>query len=109
MRNNKLVWNVYIENINAKEIEIYNIFEHTGFLKDIQKAFKESDNLDIFKEKVKRTLMYYFRSKSEWEIVLTDWPPSNTFKNKKIDVYNQVALNFDIFINYIWKEFGGNF
>lgn len=49
--------------------------------------------------------MYYFWSKCEWEIILSDFPPSKKFQEKKVDVYEQVMLNWDIFINYVWNQY----
>ena len=75
--------------------------------------------------------MYYYWAKCEWEVVITSWPPHinmdeldrinkqrksefakydrepyclciNTDVRKKIDVYSQVMLNFDIFVDYVW-------
>lgn len=121
----KLVWNVFIEDINQRNIIPYNIFEHGSFYNDIynlnknlnkevelyrkfleseielrkrlQKLSKEiilkvqTDSLSVlekqlkdfnklsdeqkaekvFKEKVRRSLSYYFWSKSEWEVIVT--------------------------------------
>lgn len=102
----ELEWNVYVENINRRQIEVYNIFEHGGFKKDCDKAYKEYKNsFQKFTESVKRSLMYYFWSKCEWEIILSDFPPSDRFKKKKIDVYDQVMLNWNLFINYVWEQY----
>lgn len=105
-------WYVYIENINRKCIEKYNIFEHYSFLEDIKKAYKEADgNFQLFENKVKSSLTYYFWSKCEWEIILSDWPPSPEkfgFKKEKVDVYSQVMLNWNIFINYVWDNIKEN-
>ena len=75
--------------------------------------------------------MYYFWCKCEWETVITSWPPHITMKeldrlntereketekynrepyclyvepdiSEKIDVYQQVMNNFDIFVDYVW-------
>ena len=35
-----LEWNVYNEDINNREIKIYNIFNHGGFLKGLNQMFK---------------------------------------------------------------------
>ena len=102
----ELEWNVYVEYINHRRIEIYNIFEHAGFKEDCDKAWKEyKDNSQKFAECVKRSLMYYFWSKCEWEIILSDFFPSDSFKKEKIDVYDQVRLNWNIFINYVWGQY----
>ncbi len=139
-----LVWNAYIENINRREIEVYNIFNHGGFYEDLYRAtqkYKRASKvatkltekekcLEEFKEDLRRSLLYYFWSKCEWEIVMTSWPtyiePSelqrlnaaflaetakygheprvldiNLRVEKKVDVYDQVMSNFGPFMEYI--------
>lgn len=99
----KMVWNVYVENFNKKEIEVYNIFDHVSFDNGVKKAYKQhKDDFDAFAESVKRELMYYFWSKCEWEIILSDWPPSGKFDVKKVSVYDQIMLNWETFIHYVW-------
>lgn len=102
-----LKWNVYVEKFNRREIAEYNIFNHGYFLEDCRQAAKKHrDNKDDFEEAVRRSLMYYFWSKCEWEIILSDWPPSGKFDDKKVSVYDQVMLNWEIFINYLWENKG---
>lgn len=102
----ELEWNVFIENINRRQIEIYNIFNHASFKKDCDDAWHEyNNNFQKFAENVKRSLMYYFWSKCEWEIILSDFPPSKKFQKKKVDVYEQVMLNWDKFIYYLWEYY----
>lgn len=129
----KLVWNVIVEDVNAREIIPYNIFDHGSFLNDLIKIKKEvGDNYDEFVEKVRRSLSYYYRSKSEWEIIATSWPPYieaeeldrvnqekaerlekgypfyresvNLSVGEKLDVYTQIRINWDIFIKYLWEN-----
>ena len=101
-----MVWNVYVESFNQKEIVPYNIFTHYGFNEDVKKIYKKYKNdFETFSEEVKTSLMYYFWSKCEWEIILSDWPSSPTSPiEKKVDVYDQVMLNWDIFIQYVWTQ-----
>ena len=104
----ELEWNVFVENINRRQIEIYNIFNHSSFKKDCDEAWREYKNsFQKFAENVKRSLMYYFWSKCEWEIILSDFPQSDRFKKKKVDAYEQVMLNWDKFINYLWEYYRG--
>lgn len=106
----ELSWNVYVENINKQEIEVYNVFDHSSFKKDIIEAFNASWNesdiigsIKVFKEKTESIALYYFWSKCEWEIILSDWPPTpeGKFNKKKISVYDQLKLNWNSFTNYI--------
>lgn len=103
-----LSWNVYVENINTKEIEIYNIFKHEKFKEEVLRAFKDSwDEKDVdasietFKAKLTNICEYYYWGKTEWEVVISDWPPSENFKTKKISVYDQLMLNWNSFIYYV--------
>ena len=103
-----LTWNVYYGNFNSGEIEIHNVFRHGSFIADIKKALKKcGDDKEAFAQAVKRELMYYYWSKCEWEVIVSHWPPSeNTerWKPEKIDVYDQVMINWDIFMDYLWNN-----
>ena len=103
-----LKWFVFVEDINSKRINVYNIFEHKDFMEDCDDAWKDyinDEHRDLKKKKkdIESNLMYYFWSKCEWEIVLSDFPPSDSFQKKKIDVYQQVKINWDIFIDYLFS------
>ena len=99
-----MTWNVYVENFNQKRIEKYDIFRHAKLMEDIRKNYKKNKNdFDTFAQILKRDIMYYFWSKCEWEIVLTSWPEYSNFNEKKIDVYDQIMLNWDVFVKYVWE------
>lgn len=99
----EMQWYVYAE--HQGEIEKFNIFDHTRFLSEIVQAYKKyKSDFDTFKGEVHKSLRYYFWSKCEWEIVLSGWPHCPKFPDLKIDVYDQVMLNWDIFIKYVWEQ-----
>lgn len=126
-----MVWNVYREDFNNSGIRKYNIFDHNGFAKDIKKLLKADVSKDEFANQLKRFLMYWFWCKSEHEVVITSWPVYidkeeldriNTeyeeYNNKwghypykihiapevgkKINIYSQVMMNWEQFVNYVW-------
>lgn len=98
-------WNVYNENFNQREMEMFNIFNHSGFYADCVKNVKKNKNKDDFIKRLDLDLKYYFWSRCEYEIVLTAWiDPKNNFKQEKIDVYDQVRLNWDVFTDYVWRH-----
>lgn len=107
-----LEWFVYYENVNQRMITTHNIFNHWGFREDLQKALKKVHVMEDrpeerkeFLETVKRSLMYWYWSKCEWEIILTSWPPDKkNFKDEKIDVYDQILINWYVFSDYIWSH-----
>ena len=128
-----LEWNVYYEDFNAKTIRPLNVFQHHGFCEDVEEAMKKSLTYEKFSHEIKRSAQYYFWSKSEYEVVITSWPPyieteeellrlvnekankfllgqSTKYLNirpvvgEKIDIYDQLMLNWDRFIDYLWRE-----
>lgn len=128
----KLVWNVFNE-CNG-EICPLNIFEYNyKFLEDLLIAKRKyKDNFEKFAEEVRKSLQYYYWSKSEYETVITTWPPyiesdeldrlnkekhEREIRNRpfyrdavnlttryKIDIYTQIMMNWDRFIDYIWNN-----
>lgn len=109
-----LEWNVFVSSW-GKGIEVYNVFDHDRFyseLVQLRKKFgkRNATQLEraIFEERVKRALFYWFGSKCEWEVVVTDWPPHIDDKERfekeslKVDVYKQIMMNWQHFIIYVW-------
>lgn len=95
-----LEWNVYNESFNKKEMQIYNVFKHGGFLKGLTQMFKnikkeeiaqlekyeqpltlkEANKFNNYMEEfeneiLRKECLYYFWGKCEYEIVVTSWPP----------------------------------
>lgn len=98
-----MVWSVYVGDFNGKRIETDNIFDHCAFDADCRKNYKKNkENKEAFLEQLRRDLMYYFWSKCEWEVVIQSWPAGHG--EKKIDVYDQVMLNWNIFCDYVWSH-----
>ena len=99
-----LKWYVYLEDVNKKKIIKYNVFNHYSFCEYLKNAVENIKNKNEFSEKVKRLSMYYFWAKCEYEILITTWLERKDFKSEKIDVYDQLQLNWNVFINYIWEN-----
>jgi hypothetical protein len=100
----ELVWNVIYHNINGQRIETFNVFKHGGFIADIEKDLKRCSSKEEFAEPLRRSLFYYFGSKTEWEIIISPWVGSSEPCDIKIDVFDQVMMNFDIFVDYVWDN-----
>ena len=99
-----LRWMVYYHDINAQKLTTLNIFNHGGFADSIQKNFKKNKNREDFAKQLKSDLMYYFWSKSEYEVIIAPWSGDRHTQNIKIDIYDQVMNNFDIFVDYVWNS-----
>ena len=103
-----LEWKVFVYDVNDAKIKSYNIFEHYHFRCDLV-DIKNCEEKEVFAKEVKASLLYYFWGKCQWEIVLQAWPPSKRldddhFGGEKVDVFSQVMLNWDRFIDYLWKN-----
>ena len=97
-------WNVFYHNINKQTIETFNIFNHGRFASDVQKNLKKIKDKDEFAEELRRDLGYYFRFKSEYEVIISPWSGGRGTEDIKVDIYTQVMNNFDIFVDYVWNS-----
>lgn len=95
-------WNVFRFDPNDKKFISYNILSHYRFRKDLHELWPRAETKEVFAKEVEISLRCYFWSRCEHELVLTPWVVNG--KEKKIDIYDQVKLNFDAFINYIWER-----
>lgn len=129
----KLEYYVYYHNFNGKSIEKFNIFEHGRFFEDVKKDLKKCKTKEEFAEKLRGHLFYYYCSKCEWEVVIVPWVPHITISElnrlnaerektlkehnrepyslyvnpdvgEKVDVYEQVMMNYDIIVDYVWAH-----
>ncbi len=127
-----MTYYVYMENFNTKKIEKYNVLNE-GIIKEIKERTKGFTNKTRFAEVVNNIMSYYFWARSEYEVVLTSWPSYITSEEldrlneeskkyqkeydkrplrqsvnltveEKIDIYDQVKMNWNIFIDYVWEN-----
>ena len=102
-----LKYNVWIYNINRQKMKVFNVFEHYGFLRGIKNILLEKNSsIKDFSEQLKTEAMYYFWAKAEWEIVIQPWCGCQDVEKaaEKIDVYDQLIINWDTFVKYIWDN-----
>lgn len=135
MNKSNLQYFVYVEDSNRREIKKYNVLNAT-IITEIETKLKNLKGLLVskaeFEKVVDSVLLYYYWCKSEWEVIITDWPPHIEVKEldrlvddvkthretyntllyavtpnlrtaEKVSVYDQIKLNWDIFINYLWE------
>lgn len=128
-----LTWKVFIEDINSRKIKKYDIFA-SGNWEEIARDLKESTkDKQEFEIEFKNKLMHQYWSRCEYEVIITSWPPYITSKeierlngeidkiiksggrtpirmsprlevSQKIDVFEQLMLNWNIFIDYVYSN-----
>ena len=106
-----LEWNAYYESWNDRKIKSFNIFEHGRLMEDLRKNAKKihirediPSEKEWFLDQLRRDIQYYFWSKCEWELVLAPWVGNGRTQDIKIDVYDQVMLNWPVFSEYVWQN-----
>lgn len=119
-----LTWNVYRYNVNKNEIYIYNVFDNYRFYCDVMTTFRVYKDKYEFSEELRKDVAYYFWCKAEHEVVVTSFPPYVSKKEAKriqkedfnirthvnldnaikVDIYSQIRLNWDRFVDYVWNE-----
>lgn len=99
-------WNVFVGDFNHGVIRIHNVFDHAGVMEDLRKlASKYRDKeRDTFEIEMQKSLMYWYWSKTEWEVVIDHWPHSDRRKPRKVDVWQQIYLNWGAFCDYVWSH-----
>ena len=88
-----LVWNVYRYDFNARKIENYNVFNHSGFDRDVKKIPR--DDKAEFADKLEE----HIEKRGNEPRVLNICPTVGS----KIDIYDQLMLNWDYFVDYVWN------
>ena len=107
-----LEWYVYRMDYTTKKIVAFNIFEYSKFEEEVKQLINiPSIDKEKFIEKLRSILFYYYASRCEYEIGITSWPPCAIDKKtnepktyEKVDIYQQVKLNWDAFIEYLWGK-----
>lgn len=99
----QLNWNVVHFDFNTHKFATCNILSD-GMVEEIKKRTKKVDNRDDFSKEVDLLCMSRFWSKFEWEIVIKQWTGYDNPKQMKVDVYDQLKLNWGRFIDYLWDN-----
>ena len=96
-------WNVYYYSMNERKIKQFNIFNHSNFKNEVIDLIGKIKDRDEFSEEIKKVLFYYFGFKAEYEVVISPWCGGNDKDGIKVDIYSQVMLNWDKFVDYVWN------
>lgn len=98
----KFQWNVWIWDFNQDQLEKYDVVP--AFMRSIRSLKKSEYPKDIkcLDEFLRSEARYYFMAKCEYEMILHSWP---ALKNdEKVDVYDQLMLNWDLFVQAFWSN-----
>lgn len=98
-----LEWNAYYYSHNKNEIVKFNIFDHWRFNADVARDLKYDTYRDEFAKHLRSHLFYFYCSKCEYEVLISPWVGRKEECVVKVDVFDQVMMNFDVFVEYVWS------
>ena len=98
-----LRWNAILYDYQSTRIRKYNIFNNSQFCKDCIELFSPPNlGKETFSELLDKKAMYEFWGRCEYEFLISSWPPGPAEKPYKIDVYEQLKLNWEKFVDYLY-------
>lgn len=84
--------------------EIKKFFEKHVWSVEYKKCNSLEELIEYsIERRLDRLCMYYFWAKCEYEVIVSSWPPREG-SERKIDVYDQLKENWDIFRKLVFKE-----
>lgn len=95
-------WNVWLWNFNHDELETYDVVPI--FMRELERLKKKDlpKTKKEFSEFLNGEAQYHFWSKCEYEMIIHGWPVGK--KDVKVDVYDQLILNWDKFVDAFWNN-----
>lgn len=96
-------WNVFYHSINSQKIVTFNVFDHISFSEDVDKLLTKRCDKENFDKELRRVVMYYFWSRSEYELIIAPWCGGKQESEIKVDIFTQLSLNWDRFVDYVWS------
>ena len=99
----KLEWNVWRDELNTNKIQPFNVFNQCSFHRAVLDIFNKPLHMDEFEEMIDKEAMYYFWCKAEYEVMIGGLFERG--QKTKIDIYTQLKLNWDRFIDYLWNKY----
>lgn len=105
MANNALPqWFVYYHSHMDRKIKSLDIFGHVAFAEKFEKIRLKKLPKEEFAKEVRSILFYHYNSKFEYEVLISSLSEyRNRDEEIKVDIYSQVMLNWDVFIDYIYQ------
>lgn len=94
-------WYVFYYDQNKERVVKWNIFDHRAFTEDLKILYSKQYDLNSFSADLQHYAICYFWSKYEYEMFIEPW--HNDKAVHKIDVFDQLMMNWDIFARYCYN------
>ena len=126
-------WNVIFPDFKTGRLKYYDIFKDAWFKSSMERLLEANYEKERFVKELDRAATFWFWAKAEYEFKFTEWPPiinvSEVVRiveeycetldkgeepakevkvypvnSHKIDIYDQLRINWDHFSEYVWME-----
>lgn len=94
-------YNVYYHEINGDKIKTLNILRENGYVMDCIRGYKKNMSKEEFDKKLNADCKYMYWCRCEYEVVVAAW--AGGYAVKKIDIYEQLKMNWSIFSEICWR------
>ena len=101
----ELEWNVFLyDGCRSKaEPRKFNIFDNINFRERVEELLATPElTREEIEEEVRAAARWQFWSRCQYEFILLSWPTGEKETGYKMDVFEQLEMNWDRFIDYIW-------
>lgn len=95
-------FNVLYWDFNKDKPSPYDILP---YFREEYKKLKKKDRpvtREQWKEFITRKGMYMYWARCEYEVIVSQWPPTD--KSYKLDIWKQIKANLDLIIEILMKE-----
>lgn len=98
-----MYWNVFNYSHNKGEMITFNVFDHYRFGNYVRELCARDVTFEEFERQLRTDVRYCFWCKYEYETWIMQYNGDEE-KGKRIDVHDQIALNWDRFVEYVWAH-----
>lgn len=95
-------FNVLCFDFNAKVLKPYNIITE-NLLEEFKKKTKSLTSTKDKKKVLDDYFLYHYWSRREYELFIGDAFEEDISKYKKVDIYTQIQMNFDVIYKLVVK------
>lgn len=109
-RTKDLKWYAFMQDLNGCSLVYINVLSQDlveDILKRVRNKTRHIGCYDELKEAIKSYLIWRFMSKSEYEVIVSNWSGRNM--KEKIDIWFQLEPNLDRITEYVMKELSLDF
>ncbi len=97
----KLEWYAFYQEISGSKLKYVNVL-YDRLIERVKKLIRKNADYDEIKKEIDICLMSRYWSRSEYEVVVSNWAGKDF--EQKIDVYWQLQPNLDRITEYVIRE-----